>query len=358
MGARRIPILVLGALLALPSAPSARAQEAAAPAVDLTLLPYASTREAVRLSDGRTIHLVCMGQGAPVVILTTGANGWSVGWNTIQPAIAAHTRACAWDRAGYGLSTGVPKPQTVDESTTDLQAALEGGRISGPYVVVGVSLGGLESMLLADREPSDVVGMVLVDPSFPDQNNRQRRAAPALMEWDLSHPPPFFPILKKCAAALRAGTVRHGGPDPDRCMQPPWPPNYPPELRAALDKTIAEATPQALASALEGSPMELNSKVAVKTDRNYGNMPLIVLTAGVVQGSPDIPADLKAEVPLVQAEWRRAHEEIAALSTRGVDRIVPGSSHDISHNKPQVVIDAILEVVDEARGSMHSAAGR
>ena len=355
----RIGASIFGAALALAPlalAPGACAQEGAAPSVDLSLLPYANPRDSARLPDGRKIHLVCMGQGSPVVILTTGANGWMAGWNRIQPAIAAKTRVCAWDRAGFGLSTGVARPQTVDQSTSDLQAALKAGRIGEPYVVVGASLGGWESLLLADREPSKVVGMVLVDPSFPDQDERLRRAAPELMAWDRSHPPPFIPLLEKCAAALRAGTVRYGGPDPDGCLRRQWPPSYPPRLRAALDKAQAQAAPDSIAAAMEGMTAggrlnDLNSKITLKPDRNYGNMPLIVLSARDNQGPPGVPPDLKAEVALAQAEGRRGGEEIAALSTRGVDRIVPDTPHDISSARPQVVIDAIDDVVDQARGA-------
>jgi hypothetical protein len=43
------------------------------------------------------------------------------------------------------------------------------------------------------------------------------------------------------------------------------------------------------------------------------------------------------------------HDALAALSTRGVNRIVPDSVHPIHLAKPQLVIDAIDEVVDEAR---------
>ena len=347
-----MPILGISLVAAGLMTTSATVAQETSAAADRAMLDYASTKDSVRLPDGRTLHLVCMGQGSPVVILMGGANGWSGGWNRVQHAVATKTRVCAWDRANYGVSSGTFKPQTVDQSTTDLQAALKARRIAGPYVVVGESLGGLESLLLADREPSKVVGMVLLDPSFPDQNPRQRRAAPELMAWDRAHPPPFIPFLQKCAAALRAGTVRPGGPDPDGCLRPPpWPPDYPPQLRAALDKALAQASPGSRASAMEGSSMELNSKIAIKPGRNYGRMPLIVLTAGIVQGAPNLPPDMKAEVPLVQAEWRHAHEELAALSSRGVDRVVPDSSHDIEHTKPQVVIDAIEEVVDQARGS-------
>jgi pimeloyl-ACP methyl ester carboxylesterase len=350
---------IASALLAIAS--TAVAQETSPPAVDQTLAAYADAKDFVRLPNGRTIHLVCMGQGSPVVILTTGGNGWSIGWNLVQPALATRTRACAWDRAGFGLSTPGPKPQTVDETTTDLEAALKAARIAGPYVVVGASLGGLESLLLADRQPRNVVGMVLVDPSFPDQTSRQNRAAPALMEWDQAHPPPFIPLLQKCAAALRAGTLRYGGPDPDGCLHPQWPPSYPPELRAALDRGQAEAPPELIASAMEtmvSAPQlgAADSKIVIKPDRNYGNMPLVVLTASDIQLPPDLPDAARAEVPSVQAEWRRAHEELAALSSRGVDRLVPGSTHDIAHVKPQVVIDAIDEVVDAARASGRKAA--
>ncbi len=337
----------LGAALALAISSSGVAQQPATPAVDAALVRYASSADSVRLPDGRTLHMVCMGQGSPVVILTAGSSGWSENWSQIQPAVAAKTRVCAWDRAGFGLSPGVGKPQTIDQTTTDLETALKAGRIGGPYVAVGVSFGGFESLLLADREPSKVVGMVLVDPSFPDQNERLKRAAPVLTAWDSTHPPPFIAILQTCAADLRSGTLRHGGPDPQGCLHPHWPPNYPPELRAALDKAMAEAAPGTIAANLEGSQMALNSEIAIKPDRNYGDMPLIVLTAGVVQGRPDIPADLKAQVPLVQAEWRRAHEDLAALSTRGVDRVVPDSSH--AGIPSAVIIETIEEVVDQAR---------
>jgi hypothetical protein len=39
------------------------------------------------------------------------------------------------------------------------------------------------------------------------------------------------------------------------------------------------------------------------------------------------------------------HDQIAALSKRGVNRIVPDSSHAIQFDQPQAVIDSILEVV-------------
>ena len=358
MRVRRVTRLIIGMSLAFAPVSIAAAQETGPPAVDQTLAPYASTRDSVRLPGGRTIHLVCMGQGRPVVILTAGAGGWSIAWNKVQPGVAAVTRVCAWDRAGFAFSSPSPKPPTSDNDASDLQAALKAGGVTGPYVVVGHSSGAYESVLLADRQPSRVVGMVLVDPAIPDQAAIRDRVTPAMAAMMRAQPDMFGAFLRKCAAALRAGTLRYSGPDPDRCLHPQWPPSYPPELVAALDKRVAETAPETTAAGLEtmatsasAAVTDLDSRIVIKPDRNYGSMPLIVLTAGETGSPPDPPAALKAEIPLQQAAWRDAHEAYAKLSTRGVDRVVAGSTHDIPQLKPQVVIDAIDEVVGEVRAS-------
>jgi pimeloyl-ACP methyl ester carboxylesterase len=361
MKTKRTLVLILGILFAL--APlsftlTAVGQENVAPAVDQTLLPYASSKDSAHLPGGRVIHFVCMGHGRPVVILTAGGGGWSIGWNRVQLAVATRTRACAWDRAGFGLSGPSPKPQTVDNTTTDLEAGLKSRGIAGPYILVGHSTGAYESLLFADRQPSHVVGMVLVDPSIPDQTAVFGRITPAQSEWLRVHGNnQLITFLDECATGLRAGKVRRGGPDPDGCLRPvPWPPTYPLELRAALDRQLADSTPEEIAAAMETytsytKSIDLDSKMVVKANRSYGSVPLMVLTASEFLSPSDYSAAAEAEIPQFHAEWERAHEAYAALSTRGIDRAVAGSSHDIPQIKPQAVIDAIDEVLGEARAS-------
>jgi pimeloyl-ACP methyl ester carboxylesterase len=296
-----------------------------------------------------------------VVVLTAGGGGWSIDWNRIQPAVSARTRTCAWDRPGFGLSGPSPKPQTVNNTTTDLEAALKAGRIAGPYVLVGHSTGAYESLLFADRQPAKVVGMVLVDPSIPDQTAVFDRVTPAQSEWLRVHGNnSLMTLLEKCADGLRAGKVRRGGPDPNGCLRPiPWPPTYPQALRTTLDKRLADSSPEEIAAAMETyasytKSIDLDSKMVVNPHRNYGSMPLIVLTASEFLSPPDYSAAAKAEIPQFHAEWERAHDAYAALSTRGVNRTVAGSSHDMPQIKPQAVIDAIDEVVGEVRVSVHT----
>jgi pimeloyl-ACP methyl ester carboxylesterase len=337
---------------------AAAAQQPVSAEVDRSLVPYASPKDAVRLPDGRMLHLVCMGQGTPTVILTAGAGDWSLTWSKVQPAVARTTRVCAWDRAGFGFSGPPPQPQTVDQTTADLAAALEAGRIAGPYVLVGHSLGGYESLLFADRHRPRVAGMVLVDPSFPDQLTPLAKAAPAQAAYMLTLPNPLGGLLRKCSAAVKAGTLTKQGPDPDGCFHPQWPPNYPPEMKAALDNNVAAAAPETIVRAWDtmlfySSPdfLATNSKIVVNPKRNYGDLPLIVLTRTEFQPPLDYPEAARAEIPAEEAAWNKGHDQLAALSTRGVNARVPGAPHFIHDAKPQVVIDAIEQVVREARES-------
>jgi pimeloyl-ACP methyl ester carboxylesterase len=337
---------------------AAPAQQPLPALADRSLVPYASAKDAVRLPDGRQLNLVCMGQGSPTVILTAGAGDWSLTWSRVQPAVARTTRACAWDRPGFGFSDPPARPQTVDETTGDLQAALKAGAIAGPYVLVGHSLGGYESLLFADREPRQVGGMVLVDPAFPDQLTPLSKAAPAQARYMLALPNPLTALFRKCSAGVKAGTLTRGGPDPDGCFHPSWPRNYPAELTAALDARVAGASDEQLLAAWDtmmffGSPglLEKDSRVVVNPRRNYGAMPLIVLTRTEFRPPPDYPAEARAEIPAEEAAWNRGHDELAALSTRGINARVPGTGHSTHGAKPLVVIDAIEQVVREARES-------
>lgn len=235
-----------------------------------------------RIANGKTIHIKCMGTGSPTVILTAGLGDSA--WQKVQPQVARVTRVCFWDRYGSGFSSKATGRETVADTTADLIAALNAARVGGPFVAVGHSFGAFETLLLKDRAPKDVVGMVLVDPSIPDQDDRLKKAA---------HQP------------LLSG-------------------------KALLD------------------PRYISLKQVVDPQRDYGDMPLIVLTSTKVPelppGSPDA-ASARATFAAMDAEMHRGHAELAALSSRGVQRLVPDSGHYIQLDQPDAVIGAINEVI-------------
>ena len=126
---------------------------------------------------GWSLYLQCQGSGTPTVVLDAGFYDSHVAWERLEPAVARRTRTCSYDRAGVGQSdprstreSEVPAEQVVDE----LHALLAKADVPPPYVLVGHSLAGLHARLFVARHPQDISGLVLVDPTSPDDFGRGR----------------------------------------------------------------------------------------------------------------------------------------------------------------------------------------
>ncbi len=121
---------------------------------------------------GYDLHLNCTGEAAgdrPTVILETLSGGTSANWAWIQPALAAQYRVCSYDRAGRGWSQPGVDSRDLWGSVADLEGLLRAGGITGPLVLVGHSIGGQYVRGFAQANPDEVVGVVLLDSSHPDQ---------------------------------------------------------------------------------------------------------------------------------------------------------------------------------------------
>ncbi len=327
-------------LAALLAAAVSQAPPPAGP--DPALEAYARPQRLIEVEPGRRLHILCRGEGSPTVILTAGLGQWSIAWSPVHSRIAETTRVCAWDRAGFGFSDASAEPQTLESTTGDLLRLLERAGIEGPYVLVGHSAGGFESMAFADRRPGEVAGMVLVNSTVPDQERLTREAAPAMAHY-------YRQVEAEQAAAMRqciAG-MRRGAPDP-ACFD--YPPTWPETLKQALRRLDADPARFATAlSLLDCYWSGAASRAMIDPRRNYGAMPLIVLTAGERVPLTGAPADAVAQYPALTASWYRTHDALAALSTHGVNRIVPGAGHSIQRHRPDAVVAAVLEVVEAAR---------
>lgn len=360
-GSRMIVVALLAALVATPASGAALT-----PSTEEAMSLYLTPQRVVHIEQGRTINLVCAGRGSPTVILSAGLDGWSFDWGLVQPVLARRTRVCAWDRAGYGFSSPSPEPQDIVHTTSDLGRALKGAGIRGPYVMVGHSLGGIESLLFTDLHRQSVVGMVLVDPEIPDRAAVDERLAPlfatvshALEDQDVKH-------LQDCAAELRGGMLKSGTPQFERCTADPRVPDNFPRLKAAIARLNADPA-RLLTQASTNREHYTDAREVINAQRRYGDMPLIVLTAGrdeaAVLGAmsrlpPGTPgASTPAEVAQLHEQivrflrdgWGAGHDAYAALSSRGRNQLVPDSTHAIQIWKPEVVVSAVIEILDETR---------
>jgi len=118
---------------------------------------------------GFKMHIYCMGEGSPTVILDSMSGGGSPYWGWIQPEVAKGTRVCAYDRAGFYWSESDPEPQTLARTVRNLHTLLESANIEGPYILIGHSIGGLYVRQFAEDYPEQVTGLVLLDAGDPEQ---------------------------------------------------------------------------------------------------------------------------------------------------------------------------------------------
>ena len=119
---------------------------------------------------GYHLYIECIGSGSPTVIFEAGQGGAAAtaplgGATGIRQAIAAETRVCAYDRAGFGASEARPAAvaPTGTQYAHELHALLAGANVPGPYVLVGPSFGGLVIAAFAAQFPSETAGLVFVD---------------------------------------------------------------------------------------------------------------------------------------------------------------------------------------------------
>src|SRR3712207_5997924 len=105
---------------------------------------------------GRRLHLRCVGQGTPTVILEAANGGMSAHWVRVQREVARAARVCAYDRGGLGWSERGPTPRDARQISSELHTLLGEADIEGPYVLVGHSYSGLYVRMYAARYPDEV----------------------------------------------------------------------------------------------------------------------------------------------------------------------------------------------------------
>jgi pimeloyl-ACP methyl ester carboxylesterase len=209
-------------------------------------------------------------------------------------------------------------------------------------VLVGHSLGGVLMRLYAHEHPDQVVGMVLVDSSHEEQLLRNPEAiirlaqrADKLMNG----------ILRLMQLVIAAGVLALA------------PKLFPRQMLSKVTEEdrdafrgIVLADTKNLAAMREEIVTAADHFGAVRAAQitTLGDIPLIVLSHGKEQQMPGLPAEATHEFEQI---WQQMQSELAAQSSRGKRIVAEKSGHYIQLDQPELVIDAIREVVEAVRAS-------
>ena len=254
---------------------------------------------------GYKLRIICTGQGTPTVIVDGDFADPALesgGWINVRYGIEETTRICVYDRAGLGSSDAPPtQPRTSHDMVKDLHTLLVNADVPGPYILVGADIGGFNVRIYVSQYPEEVAGMVLVDSMHPDYEAATLAALPPQSSGE--------------PAILRF--IRSAGVFPD-----------PMENLESID-FIASAS-------------------QVRDANSLGDLPLVVLTSANRYQYLDLPPDVEAKIGQV---WQDLQVDLATLSSNSTHIMATEDSSYIyiPLQKPQLVIDAILEVIDGAK---------
>jgi pimeloyl-ACP methyl ester carboxylesterase len=283
----------------------------------------------VDLGNGRRLFLECRGSGSPTVILESGYGHSGRIWDTdvlpgswtppeaprttVFDGVSAFTRVCLYDRPGTLLpsaggfepsrSDPVSMPRAASDMLDDLHALLTAADVSGPYVLAGHSLGGLLARLFAMRFPDAVAGMVLVD-AFSAE------------------------LWAGFAAALA------------------------PEHQAALERLEQEPRKELMTIYPEAEFLDLDAIVAEEIAAMQASplppIPAVVLSRGRLLEGAVPPEAVPSDFPWERIE-QVSSEAQAKLIPTAQHEIAAESGHVIQLDQPELVIEAIRQVVEAVR---------
>jgi len=275
---------------------------------------------------GYNLHIYCIGEGSPTVILDSAADMMSSNWAWIQPEIAKNTQVCSYDRAGMGWSDPSPKSRDAKQVVLELHSLLTNAGISGPYLLVGHSVSGLYARLYASQYPDEVVGMVLVDPGHPDMDQE----IPELQAQNAND----ASLVKTMQTLSYFGLPRLLGVGKNNAN------GLPAQQAAEVNAFVSRPQHWATLSALIESTSVTYDEV--RATGTLGDIPLIVISANTAWFTKGDPAD-KARTIL-----NTLHAEISQLSTNSLHVIVDGATHGslvLNQNDAHQVIIAIEAVL-------------
>jgi pimeloyl-ACP methyl ester carboxylesterase len=186
--------------------------------------------------------------------------------------------------------------------------------------------------------PQEVAGMVLLDPAHEDQN---RRYPQPIQEM-------FAPLTQAQIQQLRA--VQEIIASQGAAAAPaqfPAPAGFPPEI-AEQYLWLARRDPSRIETMIsELEQLEVTQEqVRLTRLKTPWEFPLVVISHGVPQAVPGMPDEVNQAY---EAAWQEMQVEIAGLSARGRRVVAEKSGHNIHHEQPDLVVEAIRQVVEEVR---------
>jgi len=281
--------------------------------------------------DGKAMHIYCTGQGSPTVVLEDGlGNDWTI-WAKNQPVLSKVTRVCAYDRAGFGYSEPRPGVRDSNAISHELHGLLQAAGINGPIILMGHSIAGIHMRNYTAAYPEQVVGIVFIDGSTPQQD----KYMPAKLETLQKEVVTILYPLARVATAI--GLLRALG----QCS------DVPKGMESYALWLKADACHP---SQITASIREMNA-VAVSGDETvhagpFGSLPILIFSQDPNVHSPLLNAETSRQMSEI---WNGMQENLKKLSTNSRRIIAKGSTHYVQVDRSELVNREVTNFIEQVR---------
>jgi len=281
--------------------------------------------------DGRTMQIYCTGSGSPTIVLEAGLGNDSMIWGKNQPELSKLTRVCAYDRAGFGWSESRPGVRDTNAISGELHGLLQQAGITGPIILMGHSIAGIHMRGYKARYPGDVVGIVFIDGSTPQQDLHM---PPALEAKQRQYVNILFPVVK---AATATGVLRAFG----QCTE------VTPGMEAYAAWIKADSChPEQITSSLRemaGVPASGDETV---NSGPFGDMPILIFSQDPANPTKLLAPELSKQLSTI---WNGMQEDLKKLSTNSRRIIAKGSTHYVQVDRSELVNREVAKFLEQVR---------
>ena len=249
--------------------------------------------------------------------------------------------ACSYDRAGLGFSDPSDEPATSEQAVRDLHRLLDTANVARPVILVGHSYGGMNVKLYAETFPSEVAGLVLINPSHEDLGRETGRIDPKTNDAREK----YLAELQKCLRASE-DALANDAQLSELCVARAGP-RYSAEINAVERELGVRRTRVAAWTAEMKNVWGVSAEQLRSAYRPLGAIPILVLTKFPSQPAPGETQETRNAK---NEMWIRLHDQIARMSTNGRRSTVSDTGHYIQLDQPKIVVEGILSVIQASRG--------
>ena len=289
---------------------------------------------------GYKLHIDIKGKGSPAVVMIAGSQAFSFDWSLVTPGISGITQVCTYDRPALAWSDPGPMPRTFDQDIYELHTLLQKSGVKSPYILVGHSLGGIIARLFEKKYPAEVKGLVLVDATSEDAVLFMNGKIQRLRTFSQNRTIP--PVKTKPDTSTKI--------PPMKDMEEMWKMMGEPKTESPFDRLSKKFQEQRIWAMrqpkfllADNGPYWADEFAAMYADSLYslGNKPIYVLSSGRDAFSKNTDSAMKA----IWLEKLEQKEKMSNLSSNSKHVITTKSGHEIHLEEPELVINAIIEVI-------------